>query len=947
MERLFGFAVRHPWRVLAVAIVLTGAALPGLARLTLRTDGHALVDPAHPAVREDAALRAIFPVPDPLLVLIETDHERGIYNPHTLEIVRRLTERLAVCPGVQSVTSLATEPGDRFRPGTLLYQTLLEEFPDTIERTERLREDVRALRLFHGTLVGLDERSTTVLVRVDSGVERLEVLACVTTLIAELSVGPDRVHCLGAPAAEALLGLHILEDLGVPDALLGRWATPRAPERAAATGWRAPLERMGLVPVALLVVLLVFGLTFRRPAAIVLPLVEVLACVGFVFGVMGWWGVPVYLTTAILPVILAAVGVADEVHVYTHYQRHRRQHPSRPGSAAVLLALTDTWRPIVNTSLTTAVGFCSFALSSQPPVQAFGLFTALGVLYCMVFSLTVVPALLTLWSPTVPVRQLAAPNPASSSSETSLPASVGTAPARVVSDALPGPGSALLAATTRALLRHRVAVLAVGGLLVAALPVGIARLEVQDSWLDGFAPDSALVRATLRYEQQYFGAHLLLVGVEGDSVRRVGELPLDRVEDHALVLDPAGLTDPQALVGARVVITRAPAAPQDTAQDAASPPPPALSTDPSGSPHDAAVAITAQDRGKDQWGPAWVERVETTAQGVRLILPRTSGSPRFWLRPQPDDRLAFEVRTEPLHLARQLARLHGLAEYLRAQAPLVGGVLGPADHAMATEFVVAQRAPDAWRLPDSSRRCEWIWQQLARIRGPERLAELVDESRQRGLLTVFLRDARYREVEQALSELRAYERRALIPHGLRLRLGGDIAVSQALIESIVTTQLRSLALSLAGIFLVAAFLTRSWTWGLRCLLPSALGVAGLFAAMGFLRIPLGVATSMFAGMLLGLGVDFAIHLQHRFRALCARGLAPAQAWPQAVASAGPPILVNAAAVALGLGVLALSAVPANARLGLLSAIGITVCLLVTLVLLPALSMPLRRSARST
>ncbi|MHC4611672.1 MAG: hypothetical protein ACYS7M_15125, partial [Planctomycetota bacterium] len=55
-----------------------------------------------------------------------------------------------------------------------------------------------------------------------------------------------------------------------------------------------------------------------------------------------------------------------------------------------------------------------------------------------------------------------------------------------------------------------------------------------------------------------------------------------------------------------------------------------------------------------------------------------------------------------------------------------------------------------------------------------------------------------------------------------------------------------------------------------------------------------------------------------------------------VSITGPAVLVDALGVALGFGVMTLSQVPANARLGALLVMSIVGCLTVTLLLLPAL-----------
>jgi predicted RND superfamily exporter protein len=51
---------------------------------------------------------------------------------------------------------------------------------------------------------------------------------------------------------------------------------------------------------------------------------------------------------------------------------------------------------------------------------------------------------------------------------------------------------------------------------------------------------------------------------------------------------------------------------------------------------------------------------------------------------------------------------------------------------------------------------------------------------------------------------------------------------------------------------------------------------------------------------------------------------------------GPPALINTVSVSIGFGVLILSQVPANARLGLLLVVGLVNCFLVSLLMLPLL-----------
>src|SRR5437016_10504405 len=187
-----------------------------------------------------------------------------------------------------------------------------------------------------------------------------------------------------------------------------------------------------------------------------------------------------------------------------------------------------------------------------------------------------------------------------------------------------------------------------------------------------------------------------------------------------------------------------------------------------------------------------------------------------------------------------------------------------------------------------------------------------------------------------MEDIRGYERAHLTAQNIRLGFAGDVAVSQSLIRGIVTTQLQSLFWSLVGIYAVTALLGRSLRWGIYCVIPSTLAVLINFAVMGWLNIPLGVATSMFAGMTLGIGVDFAIHVLEGFGLARAGGLAPEAALAESMARTGPAVVINTLAIALGFGVLTLSQVPANSRLGTLTILGIVNCLSASLLLLPVL-----------
>ena len=976
MAFLYRYSIRHPVSVIVVAIVAVAAVAPGVLRLQLRTDGHALVPTGAPEIQVDRSIREAYDNEDPIVVLIRSHDEDGLFNVHTLRLVEELTEAFRLTRGVSppdvaeltealkrlqggvppseaaltealhqveylepcdvaeltaaleqlegvrpldaakltevlqqiqgiepvDVTSLATEHGDRVRPGTLIFRRFLEPMPTTREELERLRNDLRAIEIYNGTLVSYDETATSILVAVPTGADRTEFFRTIRDIVAAKGPLAEEVHVIGAPVAEALLGTHILEDLGVPTAVLGHRTWGGAEDG----GWTMPRtlyelrvligRRIGLVPIALALMAVVFLLSFRSVPAVVLPLIEVGACLVFVFGLMGYLSVPVYLTIAVLPVILTAIGVADEVHIFARYLEQLRARPDEASTEVLTATMTEMSVPVVKTSVTTAVGFLSFALSPIAPVQAFGVFTAVGIIFCMLWSLTVIPAKLALIGPGRLIKRRGY---------------AGTSVRR----------TPLFARLGAMVVRGRYWVIVTALVVTVAASFGVRRIVVQDSWIDGFAPDSEFYQATELFNDQFLGTHILLVSVDAKQGEPItGVVEADAVFHHGVRVAVDVVDDPATLVGRRIVLRRSDAPPE---------------------------GFKTINRRRMRY--TLETRIEGAArEGDQIVIntARRSGPPKLALRLTDDVRVEFEITRQPMMQPEVIRRIGELEAFIETHTEeAVGGVIGTATYMETTEFMTRGRKEGSRQIPDHTDRIRWLWGRYRQVRGEARLKQVVDELYDRSLVTIFLKNANFVATARLMEEIREYEREHLTPHGMKLTFAGDVAVSQTLIEAIVTTQVRSLIGSLIGIFLVTALMGRSLGWGVLCVLPCALAVFVNFAVMGWWGMPLGVATSMFAGMTLGIGVDYAIHLLERYRLSRSRGLDVESALTDAVSATGPAVLIDALAVAIGFGVMTLSQVPANARLGGLLVLSIINCFAATLLLLPALVRLFRIGAR--
>jgi len=74
-------------------------------------------------------------------------------------------------------------------------------------------------------------------------------------------------------------------------------------------------------------------------------------------------------------------------------------------------------------------------------------------------------------------------------------------------------------------VRYRYWVIGVVVLILFLTPLGLRRLVIQDSWIDGFDPNSEFSRATRLVNEQFHGMHLLYVTIDAGEVLR-GQLPV-------------------------------------------------------------------------------------------------------------------------------------------------------------------------------------------------------------------------------------------------------------------------------------------------------------------------------------------------------------------------------------------------------------------------------------
>jgi hypothetical protein len=206
-------------------------------------------------------------------------------------------------------------------------------------------------------------------------------------------------------------------------------------------------------------------------------------------------------------------------------------------------------------------------------------------------------------------------------------------------------------------------------------------------------------------------------------------------------------------------------------------------------------------------------------------------------------------------------------------------------------------------------------------------------------LRLLVDDPDYARSRRLAAHLERELGRLLAGRDVAWHLSGDLPVAAATVETLVGDQLRSIGWTLVALAVLLAGALGSARRAAVLLAPVVAAVAAVLGGMGWLGVPLGIATSTFAALTLGIGVDFAIHLEAAFRRRRAAGAPPAEAVAGALAVAGRPLAWTTAVTAAGLAVLTLSAIPPNRHLAVLLAAGIVASWAAATTLLPALLAP--------
>ena len=424
LDRYIEFTLRRRWLVLASSVAVMLLLTAGLQFINISNDWRDMLDEDNPQLVAYDALEDTYTATNAAVIAV-APNGGSVFTREALGAIEELTETAWEVPWSSRVDSLTNYNHSESVEDDLNVERL-------VDGAESLSDDdlarIKKIALGEPSVAG----------RLVSHDGRVAGLVITFTLPEHSDAAEIQTyHYLRglldkARAAHPDIAYHVTGNVFVNQVLT-----------------EAAQDDMGiLAPAAFLVIVAVGAFLLRTLFGTLGIVILLIFVVASTMGIIGWTGLMLNAANSGIPLIIMTLAICDSVHIIGTVNSGMSRGLDR--DAAIAESLRDNAWPVFLTTATTMIGFLSMNASDSPPFRILGNLVAVGMLVAYVYSMTLLPALLSV----LPLRARAA-----------------RAEASAFFDRL---GAFVVA--RRTLLLWSVAAVAV------ALVAGVPRVELTDNW---------------------------------------------------------------------------------------------------------------------------------------------------------------------------------------------------------------------------------------------------------------------------------------------------------------------------------------------------------------------------------------------------------------------------------------------------------------------------------
>jgi hypothetical protein len=369
---------------------------------------------------------------------------------------------------IPDVVSLTTTDNVKSSGGLLDIRPVMRQLPSSAADSAVIRNDIAQNPFLHEKIAAADGTAVAIYIPIERKDMSYRIAGEIERILQHTLLPGQAYHLAGLPIAEDTFGHEMFIQMAV------------------------------VAPLAFLAIMALVFLLFRSAALLVPVGIDAMCAVIWAMGLLIGTGHTVHIMSSMIPVFLMPIAILDDVHVLSgFFDRYRALGGDK--RRALLEGMRPLYRPMLFTSLTSAAGFASLSLADIPPVRVFGLFVAFGILAAWLFSMTLVPAVISLLSEDR-LRHI-------------LPRNDTVSRVSILDGSLRYIGRL---AYTRSKL-----ILFAGALLLAAGVAGVQRIQVNDNPVRWFKAAHPIRSADTVMNRLFGGTYMAYLMVEGPAAEAI------------------------------------------------------------------------------------------------------------------------------------------------------------------------------------------------------------------------------------------------------------------------------------------------------------------------------------------------------------------------------------------------------------------------------------------
>jgi predicted RND superfamily exporter protein len=678
-----------------------------------------------------------------------------------------------------------------------------------------------------------------------------------------------------------------------------------------------------LVPLVVLVVLLTLFFSFRNIGAVVLPLLTVLVAAIWSVGARPLFDIKLSVVSTVLPVILVAVGSAYGIHVVTHYLEERGAKGKTLNREEhfnlIMDVLEKIRKPVFLAALTTFAGFISFAFTLVLPIREFGFFASFGVLVSFGIALTMIPSLLILRGP-------------GRVSHKGTTVALAPEDTKVI-------GDSIVSRFFTSIALHKGTVLFFACIVIAVSIFGATKLIIDNVFIEYFKDDTDIARSDKFIREQFGGSKTVSVVARAESsAALLAPESLAAIDGLAAYLE-ANVPEAGKAMGFTDLVKRINQV---------------FNVD------EPAEGISSSNYANEE-----IDDFGFGGFGFGDYEEEISHEPHE--RNEPHEQEEEKVGDKTYTVAELTALFNKAASSGADRTIDAGEFVRQLKRLVNYEgyaYYEIPANPAKYGKTDGAELANLVANYLILLSGD--IGSYANDPLEPTAVktNIQLRTLGEADTARAVKAIEAYIA-ANFPPEVKATIAGTAMVEASLNRNVVNSQIISVFISLALVFLIIAFSNKSLVAGVVGIVPLSLAILINFAVMGFLGIKLNIGTSMIASLAVGIGIDYTIHYIEAFKreiaclnrqaesglsaqagvkdlAALAQEKAALRAFlGRTFAVSGKAIIINAVSVGLGFAVLLFSKFNMLGDFGLLIALTMGTSALVSLTVVPALLLAIK------